>query len=350
MKRSIFFGVAFLCTAISHSQSVFFKSSQTIEQRHLAPFYSSVTLHDSLVLFNAVDYQLYAFDGNSGAEKWSYNLGRKSDAGPFICGNLVFATNGSSEVVLLDPATGTLLKTLPVSSVETQPYEKNGIVYFTGLFDGGSLIAYDPQADSVLWKRFLAHGVSVRPYYLADRIVANAEGDNWIEVRYDGILTDPDCDEGAAPGDFPSQLPCARQFIARTHDGKEIQGKLANRLGIDADNLPVMAYASKHSFIIQEGTLTILGNNLKIKASLSLATLAGDLAEDTDARSTILAAGNETITLLFSNHLLTYDHHTKKLLKSVDLTHWAPHDAVMAGNKLWLISGKDGGLYGIEID
>ena len=83
---------------------------------------------------------------------------------PFFSGNYIWATNGDKKVIMLEPATGTLLKTLPVSTIETQPFLKNDILYFTGLYDGGCLIAYDMKTDSVLWKRFLAHGYSKTPY------------------------------------------------------------------------------------------------------------------------------------------------------------------------------------------
>jgi outer membrane protein assembly factor BamB len=136
MKRSLLFCTALLCSGISYSQTVFFKSSQTYSPEQKMAFFASVNMNDSLVLFNAPDFQLYTFNKNSGEQKWLYKLERKSDFPPFFSGNYIWATNGDKKVIMLAPATGTLLKTLPVSTLATQPFFKNGILYFTGLYGG----------------------------------------------------------------------------------------------------------------------------------------------------------------------------------------------------------------------
>jgi outer membrane protein assembly factor BamB len=350
MKRSTLLFTALVCSAIAYSQKVFFKSSQTISPEHRMAFYASLNINDSLVLFNAPDYQLYAYNKNSGEQIWGYKLGRKSDFPPFFSGNYIWATNGDRQVIKLDPATGTLLDTLPASTIETQPFLKNDILHFTGLYDGGCLIAYDMKADSVLWKRFLAHGYSKTPYYLADKIVANAEGDNWIELNYDGTLKEAGCDKDAIEGDFPSQLPCAKQFIALTHDGKEIKGKLAEELSLDIYSVPAIATTAKHSFLLNDGLLFILGNKLKKKSSLLLTSLSDDLEENSNAPAKILSADDEKITMLYSHHFIIYHHRDKKLLKLIDLAQWEPHQVMLNEDKLWLISRKDGLLYGITIN
>jgi outer membrane protein assembly factor BamB len=309
-----------------------------------------MNMNDNLVLFNAPDYQLYAFSKNSGQQKWSYNLNRKSDFPAFFSGNYIWTTNGAKQVIKLDPVTGNLVNTLTVATIETKPFLKNDILYFTGLYDGGCLIAYDINADSVLWKRFLAHGVSTTPYYLDDKIVANAEGDNWIEVNYDGTLKEAGCDKDAVEGDFPSQLPCVKQFIALTHDGMEIKGKLAEDLALNADNIPAITSTAKNSFILNDGRLIILGNKLKKKSSLLLASLSDELEETSNAPAKILRADEEKITMLYSNHFIIYHHRDKKLLKLVDLSQWEPHQAILDEDKLWLISRKDGLLYGLVIN
>lgn len=350
MKRSTLLCTVLICYVFSHSQSVFFKSSQSITDDQKIPFYSSVNIKDSLVLFNAPDYQLYAYDKKSGRQKWSYQLERKSDVAPAFGGNFIWVTNGAKNVIMLDQVTGKLVNTLPVSSIQTPAFFKNDILYFTGLYDGGSLIAYDINADSVVWKRFLAHGVSIMPYYLSDKIVANAEGDKWIELNYNGTMKQAGCDKDAQEGDFPSQLPCALSFVGLSHDGKEIKGKLAEELGLNADNIPTIISTTKHSFVLNEGQLVILGNKLKKKAVLPLASLSDSLEEDNDFPAKILHANDETVAILYDNHLVIYDHNDKKLLKLVDLSQWEPHQAIFDESKLWLISRKDGLLYGLNID
>ena len=330
------------------SQTLFFQSSQSISSQQLASFYASVNLENDIVLFNAPDYKLYAYDRSSGREKWVYPLGRKSDIPPFFAGGFVWATNGDKKVIKLDPQTGKCLKTLEVSSIETQPFIKDGMLFFTGLYDGGNIIAYDLSGDSVKWKRFLAHGYSITHYYLSDRIVANAEGNHWIELNYDGTLTARGCEweEGA----FPSELPCARQFNVLTHDGQEIKGKTAAAVGLDENSVPVIATTEESTFILHDGVLHALGRKAKKKFSLQLNSLADTLVEDPDNPSTILKADEENIYLLYNNHFISYNHRTKKLLKMLSLEQWVPHRVLFDKDSLWMVSKRDGILYGIVVN
>lgn len=348
MKRALLF-IAFLQFYLaSHSQKIFFQSSQSITKGQLASFHASVNAANDLVLFNAPDYLLYAYDKSSGKEKWRYPLGRRSDNPPFFAGGFIWATSGDESVVKLDPITGKCLKTLAVSTVETQPFVKNGILYFTGIYDGGSLIAYDMNTDSVIWQRFLAHGCSRTPYYLANKIIANAEGDSWIEVNYDGTLTEPGCD---TPGHiFPSELPCAKQFDAITHDGIQLKGTLAAAVSLYENTDPGIVTTPQCTFILNEGQLFVLGNKGKMKYSIQLASLSATIEEAPDNSSTILKADEENIFILYGNRFIAYDHRNKKLVKIIDLEQWMPHQALLDGDRLWLVSKKDGLLYGHTTD
>ena len=180
--------------------------------------------------------------------------------------------------------------------------------------------------------------------------MANAEGDNWIELNHDGTLKEAGCDKDATEGGFPSQLPCARQFIALIHDGKEIKGKFAEELSLNIYSVPVIATTAKHSSILNDGHLFILGNKLKKKSSLPLTSLSDELEENSDAPAKILNVDDEKITILYSHHFIIYHHRDKKLLKLIDLAQWEPHQAMLDEDKLWLISKKDGLLYGLTIN
>ena len=63
-----------------------------------------------------------------------------------------------------------------------------------------------------------------------------------------------------------------------------------------------------------------------------------------------LNADDEKITMLYSHHFIIYHHRDKKLLKLIDLAQWEPHQAILDEGKLWLISKKDGLLYGLTIN
>lgn len=314
------------------------------------PFYSSLNLHDSLVLLNANDYNLYAYDRHTGRQKWTYPLKWKSDLPPYFCGNFIWATNGKNQVLKIEPSSGKVVKTLEVSSVETQPFVKNDILYFTGIYDGGCLIAYDLKSDSILWKRFLAHGYSRTPYYLQDKIIANAEGDQWIELNYDGSLKVSGCDNGFEEDVFPSELPCARQFIALDHSGIEINGKLAAKLGLSSYAEPEIKVSSKYTFIVHEDRVYKLGKNQKRQSTIQLNTLAAEIESGNDVPVKILHADDENISLFYNMNYVLYSHRDKKLLKVINLSEWEPHQVLLDDTQLWLISRKDGQLYGLSIN
>jgi hypothetical protein len=350
MNQTVLFLFAISYSIASRAQTVFFKSDLSITDDQRSAFFAAASTNEDFIFYNAPDYQLYAFNKQSGKLAWQYALGRKSDYPPFLAANAIWVTNRDKQLIKLDAATGTLLKTLPVESMETQPLLRNDVLYFTGLYDGGRLIAYDTRTDSVLWKRFLAHGYSITPWYQADKIVANAEGDNWIELNYDGTLKQAGCDRDASEDDFPSGLPCATQFNLLTHDQKEIKGRMAEQFFLDANTNPGFATTAKFSFILNEGHLFIVGNKLKLKTSLQLASLSEEVEENPDAPSRILHADDVRVTMLYSNHIITYDHRDKKLLKDIDLSDREPHEVILENDKLWVISKKDGLLYGLNID
>lgn len=141
-----------------------------------------------------------------------------------------------------------------------------------------------------------------------------------------------------------------QQFIALTHDGKEIKGKLANELFLNSYSVPAITTTAKHSFILNDGHLFILGNKLKRKSSLPLNSLSDELEENSGSPAKILNADDEKITMLYSHHFIIYHHRDKKLLKLIDLAQWEPHQAILDEGKLWLISKKDGILYGLTIN
>ena len=100
MKRSTLYFTILLYTFTAQSQQVFFRSAQSFSKEQLATFYSSVNIQDSLVLFNAADYGVYAYNKCTGQEKWNYQLGRKSDITPFFAGDFIWANTGKDVVKL----------------------------------------------------------------------------------------------------------------------------------------------------------------------------------------------------------------------------------------------------------
>jgi hypothetical protein len=325
--------------AISNSQTVVFQTKDSFTNNHLEEFYSSFSIKDDMLVFSASDYNLYAYNKNDGSLLWTYDAKYKSNYPPKFVNNNIWI-NTKEGTIELDAQTGNLVKKIPISSIETKPFIKGDILYATGIVNGGSVFAYDLKNDSILWSRFIAHGCSRQPYYFEDRIVANAEGDKWLDLNYDGTLKSAGCDSEEAS--FPSELPCARTFEALSHDKKEIVG-IANedfRYGSFV-TLPVF-YKHDMTFVMYNGQMKIYKEKLKTKTTVDFSKLV-DETETTDVLlEEILDVDEKTVTVLFRSHLIVYDFSKKKLLKKVDLSEWQPHQVIMENSNLHILSSKDG--------
>ena len=59
---------------------------------------------------------------------------------------------------------------------------------------------------------------------------------------------------------------------------------------------------------------------------------------------------NDVLWITFHKHSLWWCHSNqkiKKLLRQINLTAWQPQQVLFDGENIWLISGKDGLLYGL---
>jgi hypothetical protein len=339
---------AMMLPAVIYSQTVFFKSQQAFSSDQLSRFYSSVTIEDDLVLFTANDYSLYAYSKSDGSLKWTCETSYKSNMIPFVSGNKIFASDfidNQERAIEIDIATGKILKALPFGSLATRPFIKDNILFGTAIYDAGCIIAYDLVKDTVLWSRFLAHGYSRQPYYFEKTIHANAESDNWVEINYHGELIDTNCKTKADI--YIENIPCAKKYYGLTHDRKEIKGKIAEKIfGKDFSAEPEIFTTDKNTFILHDGILSILGNKLKLKQSIPI-PLDDSIIGDIYSPEFLVKADAETVSLVHSNHLIIYDHHHKTVRQLIDLSAWAPHRVLIDEDKLWLISSKDGLLYGL---
>ncbi len=347
----IFFTLSILLftTSAAFSQKEFFRSQQVFKEGQLEKFYSSITIHDSLILFNANDYHLYAYNKNSGSLKWSYKNNYKTSVPVFVADNIIYAAASQKEepqAVQISLSDGKLIKTLPFGLLQTKPTIKNGMLYGTAIYNYGCIIAYDIQKDTVVWSRFIAHGLSRQPYYLDDKILANAEAENWVELGYDGVLLDTTCAVKASI--FVEDIPCVKIFTAFTHDGLEIKGKLAASIFENNFNEePDLITTKKFTYVLSGSKLSIVSAKLKLKQQVDISSLADDLIETGQIK--LLKADDENIWLLYAGHLLQYNHKTKKMVKLTDLTAWLPQQVLFDGGNIWLISGKDGLLYGLSL-
>jgi hypothetical protein len=350
MKRTILSIILFFYSlATLYSQKIFFQSKQSFTENELKNFYSSVAITGNMVLFNANDYKLYAYNLQSGNQLWVTRTGYKTNRPVFVHNNRVYAgyyEDRSENTAILDAGTGTRLKILPIGPLDTKPHVANGILYATAIYDGGCVFAYNIEADSMDWYKFIAHGVSTQPHYGEKEIWANAEADNWFRMDYNGRLLDTSCKEKADM--FVSDIPCINVFSRFTHDAKQLTNARVEKLfdGNDIDEIQYY-YTAKNSFLLNNEDLVILGDKAKTKARLSIPSLSDSLLESDGGIKRILKADDKKIWLLYNNWFVMLDHTNKKIEQQVDLSAWQPHHAVLDGERLWVISQKDGVLYGI---
>ncbi len=341
--------ILLLIATSAFPQKEFFRSQQGFTKKQMNSFFSSVTIHDSLVIFNANDYHLYAYNKKDGLLKWSVETNYKTSIPAFVEGNIIYAGISKNEVhqaAQFDLANGNLIKALPFGPLATKPLIKNGMLYGTAIYNFGCMLAYNLKKDTVTWSRFIAHGFSRQPYYFENEIWANAEASNWVRLGYDGVLLDTACTDKATI--FVENIPCVKIFTALTHDGLEIKGKLSEEIfGTDFFDLPEIITTDNFTLILNGDKLSLISKKLKIKQQVEVSSLAEDLADNYTTK--LLKADDEHIWLLYSDHLLQYNHKTKKLIRSTDLTNWQPNSVLLDEGNAWLISGKDGLLYGLAL-
>ncbi len=331
------------------SQKEFFRSQQVFSSVQMANFYSSITIHKNLVLFNANDHHLYVYDKKTGSLQWAYETNYKSSIPVFVQDSIVYAgiyTNEKEQAAQFHLASGKLIRALPFGPMATRPFTKDGILYGTAIYHYGCIIAYDLVKDTVIWSRFIAHGFSNMPYYQENKIMASVEANNWVSLGYDGVLLDTTCT--VKPDFFVEDIPCVNKFIALSHDGLEIKGKLAEDIfGKDFVETPDIITTKNSTVILFDNKLTILTRKLKKKHQVAVTSLSVDLVENDESK--LIKADDENVWLLYGDYLLHYNQITKKLASVTNLDNWQPQQVLLDEENIWLISGKDGLLYGLSL-
>ncbi len=343
MKQLLCCTLVLLTLSVS-AQKEIFRSEQKFTETQLETFYSSIGVYDSMVYFKANDYTLYAYNKHTNKLEWKYYMKYKSNSKVYQAGNYLWVNTGESEGLRLN-LDGTQPKLLPFS-IYSEPFIKNNMLYTTGIFDAGNVLAYSLDADSVAWFRFIAHGCDVKPYYLEDKILANAEGQRWMEVSYSGKLA-KGCDETG--DEQPAKKDCIKEYVLLTHDQKTISLNDIEKLGLDEYGSRNILTTENHTIILEEGRLVILGSKKKTYFSMLLYELTEEIEENSDAYSKILGADKENIWLSYDDKLVKFDMKSKSIKQVIDLEAWNPHQVALDGNTIWLINRENGLLYALSM-
>ncbi|MBO9658505.1 MAG: hypothetical protein J7527_06745, partial [Chitinophagaceae bacterium] len=92
--------LALAFSSAAFCQEIIFTSAQTFSKEDMKSFYSSITVNNDWVLFNANDYKLYAYRKN-GTLAWQASIRRKSDIPPFIVENTVWVNGNEDNYTLV---------------------------------------------------------------------------------------------------------------------------------------------------------------------------------------------------------------------------------------------------------
>lgn len=341
------------CSLNLVAQTELFKSNLYISDDNLTKFYSSFSIDSTQIYVNSNDYYLHAFDKKTRVLNWSHYLANKTNTNPIVHKNSIIVGKHISEYynkcVQLNCKTGDTIQTLKVDEIFNQPIFKDNIMFSTAITyeDGGCILAYDFNKNEIIWKQFIAHGVSTQPFFLKNEIVANVENDNWFTIGYNGVLKDTLCKNQGHT--FVDNIKCVKNYITLSHDEKAIDFSfLSKNLGF-YDTFHSKFYDNK-TFLLGNQTLLILGNNKKILQKIDLEDIIISLDNNYSIYKTILKVENNTIWFIINNRIVNYDFHNKKVNAAFDVSKWNPHQLILEQNLCYLISRKDGQLYVLNLD
>lgn len=331
------------------AQKEIYKSDFPILDFQSASLSESIAISGNTILFNTENYFIYAIDTDSLKTIWKTYVGTKSNSAPYVYKNSFLVKNlenGTTRTAQYNLATGEKIKALAFESINSKPYFVNNIMYCTVLADGGKLIAYNLEENKIIWEKNIGFGVDFQPVYSADKIIANAEEDNWFEIDYNGNFLYVKSKKHTFI-DTTDFLVNKYKFL--THDGKEISKDFLRKNKISIEHYQTKPNHT-NTFILSENQLLILGNHKKKVLQLDLETMFPIDNFDYSIYNSILTINPERIWFCYQNQLIHYDFKNNKLLRKVDLTKWNPHQVLLENRTIWLISKNDGQLYGLDFE
>ncbi|MBA4320098.1 MAG: hypothetical protein C0412_16995 [Flavobacterium sp.] len=331
-------------TEIAKSDVVFFETS-------LDHFYSSFSIDTIQIYFIANDYYIHAIDKKTGKTNWSYYLANKSNSSPKIYKNSILVGKHFSEYknsyVQLNKKTGDTIQNLLISKIETEPIFKEDIMYCTAINDevGGVIMAYDLNKNSILWKKYIGHGVSFQPYFLKDKIVAYYENQYYFELDYNGNALDR-----SETCYFKNTEPPFEEHFCNIH--YDISNQFHKDIAVKNVTIEEIKYhyAINATVILEGNKLKIINEKNKVKKEIVIDKIITLLETGANNYTEILKVEGNTVWFFYENILAHYDFKENKTIKASDLSSWNPHKVILEGNNVWLISGNDGQLVGLELN
>ncbi len=341
------FMLLLLSNLFSYAQTEFFNSKILFSESDLDEFYSAISIDSSQVYYNANNYTVYAYDKNTGVLNWSYYTGYKSNNAPKLNKNNVLVGINNDKWVQLNAKTGDTIQTLKINGIETQPFLKGNIMYCAAISSeiGGAVIAYDIEKNEIVWQKYIGHGVSFQPYFFKDKIVVNYENQYWFELDYNGNALDKDtiCYSKNTEPPFEERF-CNIHYDVLNQFHKDVAVK---NVTIEETKYH---YAKNATVILNGNKLKIINEKNKVKKEIVIDKIITLLETDVNDYSEILKVEENTVWFMYENILGVYDFKKNKTIKAYDLSSWNPHQVILDGNNVWLISRNDGELVALELE
>lgn len=348
MKTKLTLFILIFYATQTFSQTQIYKSEPVIRSTKDEDIYNSITMVGNAIIVNMTNYRLRALNKNNYETLWEIQVGLDSNTSPYFYKDSFFHATKKGErssMAQYDAKTGKMIKELPFESISTKPYFLNNTIYFTGLMDGNKLLAYDIEKKRIVWERSLSM-VNSQPVYLNDKIGVAVDERQWTELDYNGkqlpskskkTITIDSTEYNVVHYEFP------------THDGKKITEKFLRRKKMSVLDFTKES-TEKHTFLLGERRLLILGDRRKLVLNLDLENIVSPDLEDNYAVCKIVKITDETVWIMYENHLMHYDFKNKKLLRNVSLSNWKPYQLILDEKTIWLISSNDGQLYALDFE
>lgn len=336
------------------AQKEVFRSNIEFNDYELTNFYSALSIDSNQLYFLNNKWALTVYDKTSGDLVWNYDLSLKSNNAPVVNQNSVFVEAKLDEytnrIIQLNAKTGDTIQTLKLEELNSQPFFKENTLFCTGLIEeiGGVIMGYDVSKNEILWYKYIGHGVSFQPYFLNDRIVVNYEGQMWFEIDYVGNALDKDSDCYSISDEYPFQ----EQFCNIKTDIVNSYLKDLNIRNASIDE-KLYYYGQNETVVLNNGVFQIINSKNKQAKEIAIGEMTTQI-DNTDKEfseyQAILKVENNAIWFVYDNVLTIYDYKSNQTLKEINLNEWNPHQLILDGNHLWLISKNDGQMVGLEIN
>lgn len=148
-------------------------------------------LWNNVVYAPSADGNLYAFDMETGALRWTFNVGSPINSSPLMYYNLIIVAASNGNIVAVDQKGAKSWSATVPTTINSTPAIRNGLLLIGG--GDGSLYALSADGNGQKWKLSVGGTITGSPVATGDQITvtysdSNPSGGGVAAVSYDGAL------------------------------------------------------------------------------------------------------------------------------------------------------------------